>query len=188
MLWEYLEVSRNPMSLVELKGVSKRTRKPRVLTQDEFRVLLEHISEEPVRTVVLTAMCLGLRCSELIGLKWSDFNWQNQTLMIQRSVVAGRVDDVKTEHSHAMVPLDPALVEILLAWRGRTEFTRIAIGFGRHRFRPAKGLSCPGAFNSTTSSLRGSKQDSGRWDGTHCASRTALGWTLQVHPWECRKT
>ena len=36
MLWEYLLPDRNPMSLVRIEGSSKRRKKPRVLTPEEF--------------------------------------------------------------------------------------------------------------------------------------------------------
>jgi len=56
---------------------------------------------------VLVAMCLGLRRSEIAGLKWSDFDWTAQQVLIQRSVIANRVDAVKTKRSKARLPLVP---------------------------------------------------------------------------------
>jgi integrase len=53
-------------------------------------------------------------------LRWSDFDFDDLTLMVQRSVVHGRVADVKTEYSSDRVPLDPALVEILLKYRAQS--------------------------------------------------------------------
>jgi hypothetical protein len=41
MLWELIPLERNPMGLVELKGVSKRLRPPRILTEEEFGALLK---------------------------------------------------------------------------------------------------------------------------------------------------
>jgi len=52
-------------------------------------------------------------------LKWSDFDFNELTVLIQRSMVHGRGDDVKTEYSKDRIPLDPALVEIFLAHRSR---------------------------------------------------------------------
>jgi hypothetical protein len=40
MLLELIPSERNPMGLVELKGVSKRLRPPRILTEAEFGALL----------------------------------------------------------------------------------------------------------------------------------------------------
>jgi integrase len=60
---------------------------------------------------------LGLRVSEILGLQWGDFDFENRTVQVQRSVVGGRVDDVKTEYSKDDVPIDPPLAEVLLQWR-----------------------------------------------------------------------
>lgn len=53
----------------------------------------------------------------------SDFDWENLSIHIRRAIVAGRVDDVKTEYSEAPLPLDPALAEVIFEWRRRTEFS-----------------------------------------------------------------
>ena len=62
------------MELVTIQGSTKRQEEPRVLTREQFHKLLEQIDEEPFRTMVLMDMCLGLRCSELLALKWLDFD------------------------------------------------------------------------------------------------------------------
>ena len=45
-------------------------------------------------------------------------------MLVQRSVVGGRVDDVKTEYSRDDVPLDARLAEVLLHWRSVSIFPR----------------------------------------------------------------
>ena len=72
--------------------------------------------------MVITALCLGIRRSELIALKWSDFDWATSTVMIQRSMVDTRTGEVKTEYSERPLPLDPALVGLLRRWQQQTEF------------------------------------------------------------------
>lgn len=122
MLWEYLPPDRNPMSLVRIEGATKRRKKPRILTPKEFGDLIAELNREPCRTMVILALCTGVRCSELVALKWSDIDWQNLSIQVCRAMVAGRLDDVKTEYSDAPVPLDPALAEVMLGWKGKTEF------------------------------------------------------------------
>jgi integrase len=112
--WELVE--RNPIKLVRVKGASKRQKTPRVLTPAQF-CLLPPLIAEPYRTQVWIAGCLGLRPSEIMPLQWPDFDFPNRTLLIQRSMVHGRGDDVKTEYSRDHVPLDGALVELLLQHR-----------------------------------------------------------------------
>jgi integrase len=52
-----------------------------------------------------------------VGLKWADFDFDNLTLLVQRSVVHGRVGEAKTESSHDFVPLSPEVARELLAYR-----------------------------------------------------------------------
>ena len=109
--WELIE--KNPIKLVRVKGGTKRLKTPRVLAPEEFHSLLPLI-REPYRTMVLIAGCLGLRVSEIVALQWRDFDFPGRTLLIQRSVVHGRVGDVKTEYSRDSVPLHTAVVEALM--------------------------------------------------------------------------
>ena len=51
--------------------------------------------------------------SEIVALHWQDFDFAARTLLIKRSVVHGKVGDVKTEYSRDSVPLDAAVIEAL---------------------------------------------------------------------------
>ena len=84
--------------------------------------MLQNIVLEPYRTMVIAALCLGIRRSELIDLKWSDCDWATSTVMIQRSMVDTRTGEVKTEYSERPLSLDPALVGLLRRWQQQTEF------------------------------------------------------------------
>lgn len=118
--WEL--TNRNPIKLVRVRAGTKRLKTPRVLTPEEFESLLP-LMREPFRTMVLVAGCLGLRVSEIMALQWGDFDFQGSTLLVQRSIVHGRVGDVKTEYSRDSVPLDPVLIEALLRHKERSFFT-----------------------------------------------------------------
>jgi integrase len=67
--------------------------------------------------MVVIAMCLGLRVSEILALKWSDFDFEEGTLMITRGTVHARIGRVKTEYSEDEMPLHLAFAEILLSWQ-----------------------------------------------------------------------
>ena len=60
------------------------------------------------------AQCLGLRVSEIAALQWDDFDFEKNQVLVQRSIVNGNVDDVKTEYSQDYVPLHPSLTEVVL--------------------------------------------------------------------------
>lgn len=117
-----LEISRNPIDLVVVKEATKRTRQPRSLTVDEFRKFIQHL-EEPFRTMALLCVCFGLRISECLALKWSDVDWLNGKLRIERAIVRQHVDDVKTVYSQKQMSIDPELLEILKAWKQISQFS-----------------------------------------------------------------
>ena len=98
-----------------VKGGSKRRQRPTTLTVDEFELILATL-KEPYRAMVYIAQCLGFRVSEIAALQWDDFDFKKNQLLVQRSFVSGRVDDVKTEYSQDYVPLHPLLTEIVLEW------------------------------------------------------------------------
>jgi integrase len=102
--WELTDC--NPIDLVRQSAGRKAI--PRTLSTREIGLLLPHLAE-PYRTMVLVAACLGLRVSEIIGLQWGDFNWEDLTLLVKRSVVHGRVGDTKTEASQLPLPVDNVL-------------------------------------------------------------------------------
>ena len=118
-----LGISRNPVDLVVVKGATKRVRQPRSLTVEEFRKFVHHL-EEPFRTMALLCVCFGLRISECLALKWSDVDWLNGKLRIERGIVRQRVDDVKTVYSHKQMSIDPELLEILKAWKQASHFSQ----------------------------------------------------------------
>jgi integrase len=122
MRWGYIEPDINPMSLVRVKGISRRQAEPRVLTANEIQALIAAMSKEPYRTMVIAALSTGLRCSELFALKWADFDWDRLTILVQRAIVDGVVGDVKTKYSQSGLPLDPVLAEILFTWKRASKF------------------------------------------------------------------
>ena len=110
MRWELIPYQLNPMSLVRVKDGSKRKREPKTLSADEFRRMLEHISE-PFRTMCIVAICMGLRVSEILGLKWCDVDWEGMRPAIRQSFVYGISGAVKTPASQRWMPLDRSLAE-----------------------------------------------------------------------------
>jgi integrase len=127
ILWDYamwrgdVPNQRNPMELVTIHGASKRTKQPRNLTVEEFQRLVQNL-EEPFSTIALLCVCFGLRISECLALKWSDVDWLNSTLCIERGIVAQKVDTTKTDESRRQLPMDNSLVEALKSWRQATQF------------------------------------------------------------------
>lgn len=117
-----MEPTRNPMSLVQNKGATKRVRKPRSLTVGEFTSLIREL-REPFATMALVSVCLGLRISETLALQWDDVDWLGSTLSVRRGIVNQRVDDVKTEGSERAFTLTRELLDRLQAHKQRAVFS-----------------------------------------------------------------
>jgi len=84
-LWEYLPLERrNPIEIVKVKNVTMRTNEVLVLSAEQFREIAPRLPEH-VNMIAMTAACLGLRVSEILGLQWSDIDWEKQTVSIRRS-------------------------------------------------------------------------------------------------------
>lgn len=60
MLWGLVGLRGNPIGLIELWGVSKRRKKPAILTM-ELYIALEGYLPQTYRTTAAVAVCLGLR-------------------------------------------------------------------------------------------------------------------------------
>ncbi len=127
-LWDYamwrgdVPTQRNPMELVSIRNASKRVNKPRTMTIEEFHRLSVTLTE-PYRTMATIAACLGLRWSELVGLKWKDIDWLNGELRLQRAVVKQIADEVKTVHSSKPLALDLRILDVLKQHKQNSVFT-----------------------------------------------------------------
>lgn len=116
-----LGVGVNPMSLVRNPGATKRVRKPRSLTTDEFAALLAELAD-PYKTIALVCVCLGLRVSEALALQWGDVDWRTSRLSVTRAIVDQIVDEVKTEGSAKSLVLAQETLNHLREWHKATAF------------------------------------------------------------------
>jgi integrase len=123
----FATVQANPFAkgLVPIKDADKTMKKARILTVAEFRRLLRHrlLREEPFRTMVILAMCLGFRCSELLALKWSDIDRRRRIINVDRRIVSNEIDDPKTQESKSPLPLAPEVARVLDNWKKRCPFS-----------------------------------------------------------------
>ena len=117
-----LDINRNPISLVQNKGAMRKTRKARSLTVEHFNALLMTL-HEPFGTLALLSVCLGLRISEALALKWSDVDWLEARISIRRGIVEQVVADVKTEGSARNFCLTCEMIDRLKTWKQTSEFS-----------------------------------------------------------------
>jgi integrase len=117
-----LVMSRNPISLVQNKGATRKVRKARSLTTEQFHALLKAL-HEPFATMALLCVCLGLRISEALALRWSDVDWLGSRLSIRRGIVEQIVDNVKTEGSAKTFDVASELLDRLQSCKQLSEFS-----------------------------------------------------------------
>jgi len=117
-----LDISRNPVSLVRNIGATRKVRKARSLTAEQFHALLKEL-QEPFATMSLLSVCLGLRISEALALQWADVDWLDSRLSVRRGIVNQIVGDVKTQGSAKTFHLAGELLERLKSWKQSSQFS-----------------------------------------------------------------
>lgn len=113
----------NPIASV--RQVRKRAVEPEILEPAEILAILKELDGiEPVRTAFLIAAVMGMRRSEIFGLKWADVDFGRAILHVRRSFVDGVVGAPKTESSRRPLPIPPPALEALKAWREKSSYTK----------------------------------------------------------------
>lgn len=109
----------NPATDVTAMGKPSRERD--ALTASELEKLRKSIAGDPWEACWMLTLA-GLRRSELLGLRWTDFDANSGELAVQRGRVAqGGVGETKTARGRRVLPLDRERVELLVALRNRQE-------------------------------------------------------------------
>ncbi len=80
-IWGYNRI--NPTRFI--KKEKEDTREMDNLNPEEIQLLLNH-SEEPYRTMFLTAIMTGMRRGELFGLQWGDIDWNRNMISVKRGL------------------------------------------------------------------------------------------------------
>lgn len=132
----------NPIATV--RQVRKRAVEPEILEPAEILAILNELERnEPVRTAFLVAAVMGMRRSEIFGLKWGDIDFDRAVLHVRRSFVDGVVGPPKTESSRRPLPIPPQLIEALSVWKERALFSHTEdwvfaseISFGKQPYWP----------------------------------------------------
>jgi integrase len=88
ILWSLIELQRNPIELVKVKGSSKRQKKPQILSPEKFQELVTTL-REPFKTMAIVAMCTGLRDSEVLALRWEHIDFEAGSMMVQQGSSTG---------------------------------------------------------------------------------------------------
>src|SRR6516164_3686079 len=61
--------------------------------------------------------------SECLALRWSDVDWLNGKLLVERGIVCQNVDDVKTSESRKQLVIAGEIISALQSWKQTTQFS-----------------------------------------------------------------
>jgi len=101
----------NPASEIDLPH-KKPVREKCVLMPTQIPKLLA-VLKEPYRTMALVGILTGLRVGEILGLRWSDVDFNTAQLRVSQRCYRGEMDSPKTRASQRTLPLPPECVEAL---------------------------------------------------------------------------
>ena len=89
----------------------------KILNPEQIRSLIEAEPSQKFKMLFMTAIMTGVREGELLGLKWSDMNFETKQVHIQRTYNTSEFFEPKTRGSNRKIDLSPLLVKELLAWK-----------------------------------------------------------------------
>jgi integrase len=88
-----------------------------VLTPPQITTLLSQERNPKYKMLFTLAIFTGAREGELLGLKWSDIDWENRQLCIRRTFNKGRFFPPKTKASRRKIDVAPKVLTQLKKWR-----------------------------------------------------------------------
>ena len=114
--WGYIKD--NPCDRVDPPRIQHKQIK--CFTTDEAKIFLKGLSQECLKYRVMFSILIytGLRRGELLGLEWSDINFEKKTMSISRTSVHIRskgivTDTTKNEYSIREISISDELIELL---------------------------------------------------------------------------
>ncbi len=139
-------IYKNPVTKGIKHNIGKEPKKVRALTIDEQKKFLEVAEKSSNYNQFAFILQTGLRTGELIGLKWSDIDWEKRVIHIQRSmeyrysVGEWRIGEPKSKSGYRDVPLTEEAVAILKRQKEKLrEIKVINMQFKEHVFLCRKG-------------------------------------------------
>jgi integrase len=111
-------IASSPMARVEKIPSAGESDHGVALDADELRKLIDGFRDSPLFPIVVIAAFTGARRSEILALRWSDFNLVNKTLRIERALEKTKsglaFKPPKTKRGARTITIDDDLVALLV--------------------------------------------------------------------------
>lgn len=123
----------NPMDAVERPKVE--TQEFHIFTEEQARTFLAATKGHPYEALFYLALITGLRKGELLGLMWTDIDWQKGFLKVERQLQQANWSSAvlvptKTKSGRRQIKLGKGGLAMLEAHRQKQEAQRIHAGDG----------------------------------------------------------
>lgn len=123
----------NPISKADNIALLEDKNK-KAFTIDEIYSILEHVDQR-MKCFFAMGFFTGMRTGELIGLKWSDIDFEKKTIHIQRSIRAGVEGLPKTKSSIREIEIIDALMPFLQEYAGTVRSNAVYV-FETYKHEP----------------------------------------------------
>ena len=121
----------NPADKVDLPKIQEYS--PKFYTSDEVKILLNAVIGTKLEIPVMIDCFYGFRRSEVVGLKWSAVDFENNTITINHTITQSKGkliirDKTKTKSSKRTLPLEPIVKSFLLELKEKQEKNKALCG------------------------------------------------------------
>ena len=126
------------------------------ISEENLQLIQENIFDDSFSQLMfLMAVKTGMRAGEQLALTWSDIDFDNDVITINKNISEGEGTKAdKLRESTAMIgrkiPLNPDLKKALLSWKMETKYSQedkeVFIRYGK-RFRAYGGASTSSSYN-----------------------------------------
>lgn len=150
-------IMKNPCNKTVKSNIGEKSKKKEALTIEQQKAFCNVIKGNTYEYQYRFMLQTGLRTGELVGLKWSDVDFKNRTITINRSMEyrystqAWRIGDPKSKSGYRTIPLTDEAIEILKLQKQKNQtFKLIPIEWAEFVFLCKK---CAPVKNSTYDSM-----------------------------------
>ena len=82
-------------------------------TLDEFKAFIKNVDNIVYHTLFMTLYYSGMRTGEILGLTWSDIDFDNRTINVNKSVSGTKITTTKTESSTRIITMPKHVMHLL---------------------------------------------------------------------------
>jgi integrase len=109
--------AQNVASGIAVKVAERHRRKVEIPSPEEMKALIDGATGRD-RTILILAALVGLRASEIRGLRWADVDFAQRLIQVrQRADTSGKIGSLKSVSARRDIQMAPLVVNTLREWK-----------------------------------------------------------------------